>query len=191
MVDDFLDVERLENGVISLYRMPTNVENLLLRCVDYWRPHAEAYHLNLHYTCGGNVPSIPVDQRLMRRVLLNLLKNCVRYTPENGRILVQTAVTPEGVTITIADSGTIVPVCQREMVFAKNARLDGGTNRDIGLGLPFSKLVTEAHGGHLLLEESPLGGMQFVLSLPFSLAANGVRQQQDGLTAVYTGRVVT
>ena len=70
--------------------------------------------------------------------------------------------------ITVADSGPGVPAHERQRIFEKFAQVEGGERRGAGLGLTFCKMVAEAHGGSLTVEESKLGGALFCLTLPFS-----------------------
>jgi two-component system OmpR family sensor kinase len=105
------------------------------------------------------------DDELLRRMVMNLLDNAVRYSPEGSAVAVTVAVTPGQITLTVDDTGPGIPEAKRDRVFERFVRLEtarptaGG-----GLGLPIARWIAEQHGGSLQLESRPPGS-RFVATL--------------------------
>jgi signal transduction histidine kinase len=166
LVNDMLDVERFEEGVMPLHKSLTDMAPILQEQVSELQILAEKHKQDLQIRVPESLPSVCVDPVLMRRVIHNLLANAQKLTPDNGQILVQAGVEGEQVHITVADSGPGVPTFERERIFEKYAQLDTKARRGKGLGLTFCKLAAETHGGALAVEDSSLGGALFRLTLP-------------------------
>jgi signal transduction histidine kinase len=117
-----------------------------------------------------------VDNNLIRRVIMNLMHNAFKFTPENGQILVKmdNQANKEGyIRVLLADTGPGIPEEERERIFGQFVQIKGRKPRaggkGMGLGLNFCKLAIEAHGGRIWVEsESPLSGACFAFILPMS-----------------------
>jgi heavy metal sensor kinase len=109
------------------------------------------------------------DEELLRRMVMNLLDNAIRHSPEGGRVELAIATTEDRVTLSVRDSGPGIPASAHERVFERFVRLEtsqptsGG-----GLGLPIARWIAEQHGGALELDSSA-DGCRFVVTLPRSL----------------------
>ena len=168
MINDLLDVERLEAGVLNLQKSLTDTFSLLRHQFEENQILASTNKQKLSLTCDPNIPQIRVDRGMISRVFANLLSNAVKFTPERGRVLVHMARQPNQLVVTIADNGPGVPLHERERIFEKFAQIKGAERRGAGLGLTFCRMVAEAHGGSLTVGESELGGALFCLTLPFA-----------------------
>ena len=115
-----------------------------------------------------------VDNNLIRRVIMNLMHNAFKFTPENRQILIRMdneADQAAYVRVLLADTGPGIPEIERERIFGQFVQIKGRKPRaggkGMGLGLNFCKLAVEAHGGHIWVEpESPLSGACFAFILP-------------------------
>jgi signal transduction histidine kinase len=108
--------------------------------------------------------TVLVDRRRFEQVLLNLLSNAQRYTPDGGRLDVRVADTGNEVVIAVGDSGPGVPLAQRELIFEPFYR---GDRSGLGLGLAIAKSVVELHSGRIWVEDGPGGtGSTFFVVLP-------------------------
>lgn len=168
MINDLLDIERLEAGVLNLQKSLTDTVGLLRKQTDESKILASTNKQELTFTYDSHLPQIRVDRGLITRVFANLLSNALKFTPERGKVRVHVSRAENQLVITIADSGPGVPLHERERIFEKFAQLEGGERKGAGLGLMFCKMVTEAHGGTLAVEDSDMGGALFRLILPFS-----------------------
>ena len=176
MVDSLMDINLMEAGrftaEVEAMRLPPLVE----RVVAAVAPLAESRGIGLHLEVAEGLPAVWADEELVRRMVVNLLDNALKFTPSGGLVVVQLAAEPAadaqaaeaGVRCTIADTGPGIPPAQRERIFERFVRIStgGAQVRGTGVGLYFCKLAVEAQGGHLWVEDAAVGGSAFVLTLP-------------------------
>jgi signal transduction histidine kinase len=124
----------------------------------------------------GPVPEIPpvwLDSNMIRRVLVNLLDNGIKYTPHKGQVSLITAISEDKLTFVVSDNGPGINKADQQQIFDKFSRVDYSSNAPsgVGLGLAFCKLAAEAHGGFISVESEgePGQGSTFSLSLPLIL----------------------
>lgn len=168
MINDLLDVERLEAGALNLQKTLTDIVLLLQKQIEESQILAKSNKQKLTFSYQQNLPQIRVDRGLISRALTNLLSNALKFTPENGLVKVNITQQANHLAIIVADSGPGVPLHERERIFEKFAQVKGSERRGAGLGLTFCKMVAEVHGGALTVQESDLGGALFCLLLPIS-----------------------
>jgi two-component system sensor histidine kinase/response regulator len=117
-----------------------------------------------------SVIPVRVDVELVRRIVENLIDNCLKYTPRGTAVTVSIDRSETRVLLRVKDQGAGIPSDQRVRVFEKYVRIDEGTPAGMrssrGLGLAFCKLATEAHGGRIWVEENLPRGTVFVVELP-------------------------
>jgi signal transduction histidine kinase len=170
LVDSMLEVSRMESGEAELNLRPVNLAELVNRIThDVLRPHSRevTYALDI----PAEVPTIQADQDRLERVLANLLDNAVKHSPTGSQVVVQMKNLSDSVEISVTDSGSGVPVEERERIFERFAQVVGEKRkqRGFGLGLSFCKLTVEAHGGRIWVEPSRQGtGSRFAFILPVS-----------------------
>ena len=166
MINDLLDVERLEAGALSLQLTSIDAVQLLQKKIGENEILANANEQILTLSHDQDLPQVRVDKGLITRVFANLLSNALKFTPEGGSIEVHLSRQENDLIVSIADSGPGVPLHERERIFEKFAQVAGSERRGAGLGLTFCKMVAEAHAGSLSVTESTLGGALFRLVLP-------------------------
>jgi PAS domain S-box-containing protein len=174
MVDSLMDINRMEAGQLIAEAEAMRLPPLVARVVNRLRPSATVKQINLEFVLPDDLPPIWADADLVRRVLINLLDNALKFTPAggqvNGRLQSEPANNNQepGVRCTISDSGPGIPPEFRELVFDRYMRTNrgGAQVRGTGLGLTFCKLAVEAHNGRIWVEDGPNGGSQFVFTLP-------------------------
>lgn len=168
MINDLLDVERLEAGQMRLNRRTVDINKLLAARVNDSRLTAETNRQTLTLSQIDNLPNLRLDNTLLERVIDNLLSNALKFTPEEGKIHVQTLLSATKLTIVVEDSGPGVTEEERERIFEKFGQVQGSERRGAGLGLTFCRMVAQAHDGDLVVTDSTLGGAKFLLHLPLS-----------------------
>jgi signal transduction histidine kinase len=172
MIDNLLDVERLESGALTVDPAQCDLAGLLHASMDAVRDIAALNEVTLDASIPDTLPHVIVDENLIRRVVLNLLTNALKFVPTNGGyIYLQASASPKNVMVAVIDNGTGVPPIERERIFEKFKQGQGTTRGGAGLGLTFCKLAVEAHGGSIWVEDNPGGsnGSAFIFTLP----ANG------------------
>jgi PAS domain S-box-containing protein len=171
LVESMLDIARLEKRQMPLQLLPASIEHLIGEAVTSLDSSIQQASVQLRQNVPAVLPLLNVDHDVMRRVLINLIDNALRFTPSNTEILVEVEECPDMLIVRVADSGPGIPVAERERIFERfrqvkdNVPLRG--SRGNGLGLTFCKLAVEAHGGQLWVEQdSPLPGACFAFTLP-------------------------
>jgi signal transduction histidine kinase len=166
MVLDLLDIQTGEDGRLEPHREPIHL-GALMRSVTSGGSLL-GYDVSIETT--GPL-QIMADPDLMRRVLGNLVDNCVKYGPPGGRIWLESRVERDGTALlSIRDEGPGVPPDLRELIFEKYSRLERGKGRrragSRGLGLRFCRVAVEAHGGRIWVEDNVPTGACFRVRLP-------------------------
>jgi two-component system clock-associated histidine kinase SasA len=113
------------------------------------------------------LPSIWVDEDMARRVLINLIENSVKFTPQEGRFEVGARPEDNWVHVWVKDNGPGIPLSEQERIFDKFTRLRSGTRSSgLGIGLAFCRLAVAGHGGRIWVESEPGKGSTFHFTLP-------------------------
>jgi signal transduction histidine kinase len=168
MIENLLDVERLESGALTVIPAPCDFAALLRSGVDAIREAAALNELTLDASIPDSLPVLNVDEGLIRRVVLNLLTNALKFAPTNGYIYLQASASPRNVMVAVIDNGPGVPKTDRQRIFEKFQQGQSASRTGAGLGLTFCKLAIEAHHGEVWVEDNPGGstGSAFIFSLP-------------------------
>jgi signal transduction histidine kinase len=171
LVNDILDVSRLESGRMLLERTAVSLADLIAETLRAQSLLAADKSLRLESDAPPALPPAWADARLIERVLQNLVDNAIKFTPPGGLVKVtarpgdQEPAEPPHLRVSVADSGPGIPPELQSKMFQKfvvGQREKGGS----GLGLAFCKLVVEAHGGHIWFESEPEQGTTFTFTLP-------------------------
>jgi signal transduction histidine kinase len=168
LVDDLLDLARLDAGHISIDPCPMAADAVLREVVDGQRPSAAAKKLTVNASIKPELAVLADAQRL-RQALDNLLSNAVKYTPEGGTVTVTAEHAGDAVVITISDNGIGIPAEQYPHLFSRFFRASNAQKAGIkgtGLGLAVTKAIVDAHGGALTAKPAVSGGTEFRMSLP-------------------------
>ncbi len=166
MINDLLDVERMETGALTLQLSHVSMPKLLQDLVNAQQIVARTHKQTLSLSYPSALSSVRVDKGLLQRVVNNLLTNALKFTPEDGQIKVSMLEENGYLLLQVADDGPGVPEADRERIFEKFGQVKGTERRGAGLGLTFCKMVIEAHDGMLAVEDSELGGALFKVWLP-------------------------
>ena len=173
LVEDLRTLSLSEAGELALARRPVSPQLLLQRVAAAHAPQAELRQTSLHTEVDPDVPDVDVDPDRMAQVLDNLVDNALQYTPANGHVSLIAARGPDGVQITVQDTGPGIPAKDLPHVFDRFYRGDKSRHRQkggSGLGLAIARSLVEAHGGRIWAESTPGEGATFVIQLPRELA---------------------
>ncbi|GAA2811719.1 sensor histidine kinase KdpD [Kitasatospora paracochleata] len=180
LVDNLLDMSRLQAGALTLHLESTPLDEVLRRAMDSLaRPDAPVQPLDL-----DTVPPVLADAPLLERVLANVITNALRYNAPGAPVLVAASHHLERVEIRVIDRGPGIPFEDRDRVFLPFQRLgDTDNTTGVGLGLALSRGLAEAMGGSLEVEDTPGGGTTMLLTLPASPASGAAESTEGGETA--------
>lgn len=170
LIETFLDASRIELGTFPVHPRPHRLEDLVSAALQVLRPQRERKQIVLRTRFERTLPAVPVDRKIMRIALENVLSNAVKYTPERGRISVALRRRAGRAEIRIKDSGCGIPAGERERIFSKLFRASNVRDRTegIGLGLWMARSAVERAGGKMWLESAQDLGSTFYISVPLS-----------------------
>ncbi len=178
MVDDLLDFARMEKGKLSIHPVPTDLAALLREEVEKSLPEALDRRVALHVSLSNlkSMPPIILDDDRIRQVVWNLIHNALKFTPEEGRVVVRAGwFSDDTVTIEIEDSGVGLSPETQDHVFEKFFQISPGGSKGaqgLGLGLAICKEIVLAHQGTIRAQSPGLGqGSNFSFTLPLRKAS--------------------
>jgi len=168
MLNTMMDIAEAETGTLKLDREQVRISGLIEEVVELYRYVAEEKNIVINTAFSEDL-QVSVDPHRMRQVLANLLDNAVKYTPDGGRVDVETAQSPKQVIITIRDTGTGIPEEEIPKIWNRLYRGDKSrSQRGLGLGLSLVRSIVKAHGGHVEVSSQPGAGSTFTVYLPQS-----------------------
>jgi signal transduction histidine kinase len=160
MVQDLLELARLDSGVTVFERLPVDIEILLKGIVEKFSPQAQQSFVTLQYTEGEKMPggslTVTGDGDHLAQVFANLVDNALKYTPSGGRVWVASRSMDGWVEVQVSDSGAGIPPDELDRIFERFYQTDksrrGGSRRGVGLGLAIAREIVRAHGGTILAQ---------------------------------------
>lgn len=168
LINDLLDLARLEEKYLRLRVEATDVPALLTEIVEYSRPLATRKEVTVDLELGPACDDVFVDGEKLERVVVNLLANALKFSEPGGRVWVWSRVLPDAFEIGVRDDGPgIEPEAQR-FIFERFRQADGSVTRrygGTGIGLALAKELVELHGGHITLTSAVGAGSEFVVHL--------------------------
>ncbi len=172
LVEDLRNLALAEAGRLPLDRQPTDLAELVQRVIVGFHPAAEARSIDMTLLPAGPLPPADLDPQRIEQVLVNLLSNALRHTPNSGRIAVEISPAgPDRLTARVTDSGPGIPAADLLRVFERFYRVDKGRARGqdgdgTGLGLAVARSIVEAHGGKIGVESELGQGASFWFTVP-------------------------
>jgi signal transduction histidine kinase len=161
LVDDMLDLERLDRGQITPERDPTDIGELARRVADEL-PGMDTHPVRV----DADPVLVEVDPGKVERIIENLLTNAGRHTAAGIPVHIEIREQPKGVLMVIEDEGTGIPDELKEELFEPFRQGPTAAGRGVGIGLSLVKRFAELHGGTAIIEDRPGGGARFVITLP-------------------------
>jgi two-component system, OmpR family, sensor histidine kinase KdpD len=166
LVDNLLDMSRLQAGALSLFPRPVGLDEIVSRALDNLDGR-DAAAGKITVDIPESLPEINVDPAILERVIVNLTENALRYSPKDKPPLLTASALGDQVELRVVDRGPGIPEQDRDRMFVPFQRLgDTDNTTGVGLGLALSRGLTEAMGGLLTPEDTPGGGLTMTVSLP-------------------------
>jgi two-component system phosphate regulon sensor histidine kinase PhoR len=169
LVEDLLDLSRLESPQGLIRRVRVDLSSLLARVLDLQAAAAQRKAQSLTLDVEAGLPAVPGDPDYLERAVANLVDNAVKYTPERGSVRVRARRVATGVEVEVEDDGIGIPEKDLPRIWERFYRVDKSRSRDMGgtgLGLAIVKHVVQAHGGTIDARSAPGRGSTFRVRLP-------------------------
>jgi signal transduction histidine kinase len=166
IIDDILDLARIQSGRVELRREPLQGEELMAAVVETHRPAAaeRAIELDAEALPGG--PTILGDRERLELVLGNFVTNALRHTPGGGRITVRCVGEEKSLRFEVEDTGEGIPLEYQARVFDRFFQVPGRPSKGSGLGLAIAREIIQAHGGTIGVTSEVGHGSRFWFALP-------------------------
>jgi signal transduction histidine kinase len=166
LIGDLVDVASIDGGTLSVATSRGDTSALIDEAIDMFHGLAVGKGVSLE----GDVTERPLpatfDHDRLTQVLANLITNAIKFTPRGGSIVVHNERTPDGLRISVRDTGMGIPCDKLEMVFERFWQVGKNDRRGVGLGLYISRSIVQAHGGTIWAESSPGVGSTLSFILP-------------------------
>ena len=169
LINDVLDFSKLEAGRFELQDDAIEIEQIISETVKMIGQQAERGGLRLIQDLPPQLPRIHADSRRVRQILLNLISNAIKFTPEGGEIKISANITDGELTLTIADTGIGMSADDIPKALTPFGQIDSRLSRKYdgtGLGLPLSKRLIELHGGTLAIDSVVGAGTTVTIRFP-------------------------
>ncbi len=181
LINDVLDLSKIDAGKMELRERRFALEELVGEAVALLRDRA-AGRMTLKMDMPRDLPHVLADFRLVKQILINLLSNALKFTPDGGMVTISARPAPDGgLWLQVTDNGIGMNTAQLEKAFSQYGQIDSHVARShqgTGLGLPISRALARLHGGELLAESWPGSGTRMTLALPPSRVVPGQAASQ-------------
>jgi signal transduction histidine kinase len=165
LVTRILDLNRLRAGVFPLERQPIELDKVVVRALDALGAQAEQQRLRLETCATGADFSITADEDALTQVILNLVGNAIKFTPEGGLVQVGVTETATQLELSVRDTGSGIPSEDLSRVFEPYQQAHRG-RKGAGLGLAIVKELVSAHGGSISVDSIEGEGTRVTVRLP-------------------------
>ncbi len=172
LIDDILDISKMEAGKMTLAKEPVDLQDLILETVNLWEAPAKAKNIKLIVDAGGCPETVISDEKRLRQILFNLISNAVKFT-RGGDVRISAAVSldaaGEWLELRVADTGIGVPEGEQHAIFDSFHQVETGAARrygGTGLGLAITRNIARAMGGEVDVRSRVGEGSVFTVTVP-------------------------
>jgi two-component system phosphate regulon sensor histidine kinase PhoR len=169
LVDDLLDLGRLETGRVNLHVEPLDPADLLTRAAERLRPQTERARVSLSTNIPAGLPRVLADRARIEQVILNLVHNAIKFTPPGGDITITAEAKGDELVVAVRDTGAGIALDDQSRLFERFYKVDRSRRSEgTGLGLAITKHIVQAHDGAIWVESELGHGATFYFTLPFA-----------------------
>ncbi len=172
LINDILDLERIESGKVELLRGPVDARALMLQALEGVQSMADEAGVQL--TIVPATGALWGDSDRIIQTLTNLLGNAIKFSPPETTVMLSGVAGGEDFTFCVADQGRGIPQAKRETIFERFSQVDGSDSRDkggSGLGLAICKSIVDAHGGRIWAQSNDPAGTRFQFTIPLAASS--------------------
>jgi CheY-like chemotaxis protein/two-component sensor histidine kinase len=171
LINDILDLSKIKAGMFRFEIKPVNIVEICSTCINMTKPAAQKKGIRMSISYDMTIEVIHADEKALRQILINLLNNSVKFTPEGGKIGLETKNDTDKaeVAFSVWDTGIGIDKKDWDKLFKPFVQLDGGLCKQYGgtgLGLSLVNRLVEMHGGRIVLESKPGEGSRFTVFIP-------------------------
>lgn len=170
LVDQMLDLSKLESGRMSLNKISANIIPFLKYVFQLQEFYAEEKNISMHFTSESQSYEIEFDPEKLASIVSNLLGNAIKFTPDGGQISMKVYHTDENICMEIKDNGIGIPQEKLETIFDRFSQVDGKTTRKeggAGIGLAITRELIQLLQGTIEVKSNPGIGTVFTVKLPY------------------------
>lgn len=169
LINDLLDLSKIESGQLNMVFVPMDVLEVARRAVAIVSGQAKKKSIAVTLDMPQELPEVLGDESRLSQVLLNLLDNAIKYTPEGGSIKIAAHSEDDSVRVDVTDAGIGIPENDLPRIFERFYRVDKGRSRELGgtgLGLSIVRHIVQAHSGRVWVKSEPGRGSTFSFTIP-------------------------
>jgi signal transduction histidine kinase len=170
LINDLLDLVRLDSGVMQVKREPVALEPFLQGMASAARQVAQDKRINLVVTVAPEVGTVMVDRDKLEKIVLNLQFNALKFTPAGGRVEMRVDKEGEDLVLRVSDTGIGIPARDLPNMFSRFFQVDSSSRRKyqgVGIGLALVKELSELHGGKVTVDSVEGQGTTFTVRMPY------------------------
>ena len=175
LIQDILDISRLESGTMKFITKKTDMEVMVCEVAETLRSSADGKEITINTDVEEGIPKLIVDRERIKQVMINVVSNAIKFSPDGSIINVKTRKGKNGILFEVQDFGRGIPKDKQDKVFETFFQVDSGVDRKfggVGLGLAISKGIVISHGGEIWVESTVGKGSIFRFTLPFKPVQN-------------------
>ncbi|MCM8796204.1 MAG: ATP-binding protein, partial [Candidatus Omnitrophica bacterium] len=169
LIDDLLDLSKIESGKLKMVFLPVDILEVIKRTLAVLEPQAKKKSISISLNVMDSLPKVLADPTRLSQVILNLLDNAIKYTPDGGKVSISIFTKDKFVQVDIADTGIGIPQESLSRIFERFYRVDKARSRELGgtgLGLSIVKHIVLAHGGQVWVKSEEGLGSTFSFTIP-------------------------
>lgn len=173
LIDDILDLSKIEAGRLELELSRFEIKELIEGSLLFFKEKSISHNIRLKKSIDESIGEIEADKRKLKQVILNLLSNAFKFTPDGGSIGIEAKRTDSEIIISVEDTGIGISKEDQARLFQPFQQIEHPLTKKVkgtGLGLYLSKRLIELHGGRIWVESEPGRGSKFSFSVPLKIA---------------------
>ena len=183
VINDILDLSKIEAGRLELTEEEVALTDAVDSCARMIKGQVDEKSIELACDVPATLPKVMADELKLKQVLINLLSNAAKFTPDRGRITIRAEVRASGIVISVTDTGIGISAEDLPKVFTPFTQLNATVSRKYkgtGLGLPLAKALVELHDGSVTIESTLGEGTTVIVRLPARRVVRGARPKAAG-----------
>ena len=175
LINDILDLSKIEAGKMNLDLDDVDIINIIKKSLNMFKDKSQKNDIALHYDIQNSLATICADETKLRQILFNLLSNAIKFTPAGGEVGVTVKKKEKKFYFTVWDTGIGISKEDVRKLFKPFEQLESALSRNYegtGLGLHYSKILVELHGGEIWVESELNKGSRFKFTIPKDIGEN-------------------